>query len=395
MMQDIINEGEKYVMRTYGRFPIALDRGEGVYLYDVEGKKYLDMYAGIAVNALGYENPKLTKALEEQVHKCLHISNYYYNESQVATAKMLVENTHFSKVFFCNSGAEANEAALKLVKKYGKQHGKSQIIAMNKSFHGRTHGALTLTGQAKYQDSFMPLVPNVVYADYNDINSVKELFNENTAAVFLEVIQGEGGIIVGDVNFLQEVDKLCKENNALLVVDEVQTGIGRTGKLFGYQNFGIEPDVVTTAKGLAGGVPIGAMMCTEKCDVLVPGDHASTFGGNPLATAGSKVVLTELTTTNLLEQVQETGAYLTEKLNELKTEFPDMLTDVRGIGFMQGLEMTVPVLEVEKKCIEKGMLIVGAGTNVLRFVPPLVITKENVDECISILHEVFTEMKEV
>lgn len=394
-MQDIINEGEKYVMRTYGRFPIALDRGEGVYLYDVEGKKYLDMYAGIAVNALGYENPKLTKALEEQVHKCLHISNYYYNESQVATAKMLVENTHFSKVFFCNSGAEANEAALKLVKKYGKQHGKSQIIAMNKSFHGRTHGALTLTGQAKYQDSFMPLVPNVVYADYNDINSVKELFNENTAAVFLEVIQGEGGIIVGDVNFLQEVDKLCKENNALLVVDEVQTGIGRTGKLFGYQNFGIEPDVVTTAKGLAGGVPIGAMMCTEKCDVLVPGDHASTFGGNPLATAGSKVVLTELTTTNLLEQVQETGAYLTEKLNELKTEFPDMLTDVRGIGFMQGLEMTVPVLEVEKKCIEKGMLIVGAGTNVLRFVPPLVITKENVDECISILHEVFTEMKEV
>lgn len=385
-MKHIVDEGEAYVMHTYGRFPIALEQGEGVYLYDEAGKKYLDMYAGIAVNALGYNHPALTKVLTEQVQKMMHVSNYYYTKQQVGAAKLLVENSIFSKVFFCNSGAEANEAALKLAKKYGKSknENKTQIIAMKKSFHGRTHGALAVTGQEKYQKSFMPLIPNVSYAEYNNIDSVKEFMSENTCAVILEVIQGEGGIIPASKEFLQEVEVLCKANDALLIVDEVQTGIGRTGTLFAFEQFGIQPDIISMAKGLGGGVPIGAMACTAKADVFVPGDHASTFGGNPLVTAAAQVVLMELICNDLLGHVKEVGAYLTEELLKLKDEFK-CIKDVRGIGLMQGIELTIPALEVEKKCMEYGMLIVGAGEKVLRFVPPLIITKEQIDEGITIL----------
>lgn len=386
VMEQVVEEGEAYVMHTYGRFPLALEHGEGVYLYDEAGKQYLDMYAGIAVNALGYNHPALTKALTEQVQKMMHVSNYYYTKQQVGAAKLLVENSIFSKVFFCNSGAEANEAALKLAKKYGKSknENKTQIIAMKKSFHGRTHGALAVTGQEKYQKSFMPLIPNVSYAEYNNIESVKELISENTCAVILEVIQGEGGIIPGSKAFLQEVEALCKANDALLIVDEVQTGIGRTGTLFAFEQFGIQPDVVSMAKGLGGGVPIGAMACTAKADVFVPGDHASTFGGNPLVTAASQVVLTELVHNDLLGHVKEVGAYLTAELLKLKDEV-ECIKDVRGMGLMQGVELTISALEVEKKCIENGMLIVGAGEKVIRFVPPLVITKAQIDEGIRIL----------
>lgn len=387
-MSQIIENGEKYVMHTYGRFPVVLDHGDGVYLYDENGKKYLDMYAGIAVNALGYNHPKLTKTLQEQVKKMLHVSNYYYTKELVGAAQLLVENSIFDKVFFCNSGAEANEAALKLAKKYGKlkNENKTQIIAMKKSFHGRTHGALALTMQDKYQKSFMPLVPNIQAAEYNNIESVKALVNENTCAVMLEVIQGEGGIIPAEKAFLQEVEALCKANDALLMIDEVQTGIGRTGTLFAFEQYGIHPDVVSMAKGLGGGVPIGAMACTSKVDVLVPGDHASTFGGNPLVTAAAQVVLKELTENHLLEHVKEVGAYLTEQLLKLKEEF-DCIKDVRGMGLMQGVELTIPALEVEKKCIENGMLIVGAGEKVIRFVPPLIITKEHIDEAMTILRK--------
>ncbi|MBP3889232.1 MAG: acetylornithine transaminase [Cellulosilyticum sp.] len=391
-MSKVIENGEQYVMRTYGRFPVVLDHGDGVYLYDENGKKYLDMYAGIAVNALGYNHPKLTETLQEQVKKMLHVSNYYYTKELVEAAKLIVENSIFDKVFFCNSGAEANEAALKLAKKYGKSksENKTQIIAMKKSFHGRTHGALALTGQEKYQKSFMPLVPNIQYAEYNNLESVKALINENTCAVILEVIQGEGGIIPGTKEFLQGVEKLCKENDALLMIDEVQTGIGRTGTLFAFEQMGIKPDVVSMAKGLGGGVPIGAMACSEKANVLVPGDHASTFGGNPLVTAAAEVVLTELTQNGLLDQVKEVGAYLREQLLALKETF-DCVVDVRGYGLMQGIELTIPALDVEKKCIEKGLLLVGAGEKVVRFVPPLIITKEHVDEAMSILKEVLAE----
>lgn len=388
-MEPVIETGESYVMHTYGRFPLALKRGEGVYLYDENEKKYLDMYAGIAVNALGYNHPRLTEALTKQVQEIMHVSNYYYTKQQVGAAKLLVENSIFSKVFFCNSGAEANEAALKLAKKYGKSKNedKTQIIAMKKSFHGRTHGALAVTGQEKYQKSFMPLIPNVSYAEYNNIDSVKELISDNTCAVILEVIQGEGGIIPASKAFLQEVEALCKANDALLIVDEVQTGIGRTGTLFAFEQWGIQPDIVSMAKGLGGGVPIGAMACTAKADVFVPGDHASTFGGNPLVTAAAQVVLKELLHHDLLAHVKEVGTYLTQELLKLKEEV-SCIKEIRGMGLMQGIELSIPALEVEKKCIEEGMLVVGAGEKVIRLVPPLIITKEQIDEAITILKKV-------
>lgn len=392
-MEQLVNEGEKYIMHTYGRFPLVLEHGEGVYLYDEKGKKYLDMYAGIAVNALGYAHPTLTAALQEQVEKMMHVSNYYYTKNLIEASKLLVENSPFDKVFFCNSGAEANEGALKLAKKYGKlkSEDKVQIIAMKKSFHGRTHGALAVTGQEKYQKSFMPLIPNVSYADYNDIDSLKAIMSDKTCAVILEVIQGEGGIIPGDPAYLQAVEALCKAHDALLIVDEVQTGIGRTGTLFAFEQFGIHPDIVTMAKGLGAGVPIGAMACTSKADVLVQGDHASTFGGNPLVTAAAKVVLKELTVNHLLDHVKEVGAYLKGELLKLQKEF-DCIKEVRGFGMMLGMELTLPALEVEKKCMDKGMLVVGAGEKVVRFVPPLIIEKAHVDEAIAILKSVLSEM---
>ena len=392
-MEQLVNEGEKYIMHTYGRFPLVLEHGEGVYLYDEKGKKYLDMYAGIAVNALGYAHPTLTAALQEQVEKMMHVSNYYYTKNLIEASKLLVENSPFDKVFFCNSGAEANEGALKLAKKYGKlkSEDKVQIIAMKKSFHGRTHGALAVTGQEKYQKSFMPLIPNVSYADYNDIDSLKAIMSDKTCAVILEVIQGEGGIIPGDPAYLQAVEALCKAHDALLIVDEVQTGIGRTGTLFAFEQFGINPDIVTMAKGLGAGVPIGAMACTSKADVLVPGDHASTFGGNPLVTAAAKVVLKELTANHLLDHVKEVGEYLKGELLKLQKKF-DCIKEVRGLGMMLGMELTLPALEVEKKCMDKGMLVVGAGEKVVRFVPPLIIEKAHVDEAIAILQSVLSEM---
>ncbi len=388
-MEQGIKEGDKYIMHTYGRFPLILERGEGVYLYDENGKKYLDMYAGIAVNALGYAHPRLTTVLKEQVEKIMHVSNYYYTSNLIEASKLLVENSSFDKVFFCNSGAEANEGALKLAKKYGKSKSedKVQIIAMKKSFHGRTHGALAVTGQEKYQKSFMPLIPNVSYADYNDIHSLKALISDKTCAVILEVIQGEGGIIPGDSTYLQEVEALCKKYDALLIVDEVQTGIGRTGTLFAFEQFGIKPDIVTMAKGLGGGVPIGAMACTSKADVFIPSDHASTFGGNPLVTAAAKVVLEELIDNQLLEHVKEVGAYLKEELIKLQGEF-ECIKEIRGLGMMLGMELTLPALDVEKACMEKGMLVVGAGEKVVRFVPPLIIEKAQVDESIAILRDV-------
>lgn len=381
------------IMKTYGRFPVVLEYGRGVYLYDKEGKCYLDMCAGIAVNALGYHHPRLTAALKEQVEKVLHVSNYYSNQNADDVAKKLTDHSIFDKVFFCNSGAEANEAALKLAKKYGrlKSEDKVEIIAMKQSFHGRTHGALAVTGQEKYQKTFMPLIPNVQYATYNDSESVRELISPKTCAVILEVIQGEGGIIPAQKSFLKDVEKLCRENDALLIVDEVQTGIGRTGTLFAFEQYDIKPDVVTMAKALGGGVPIGAMACIDKADVFVPGDHASTFGGNPLATCAANVVLDELFKYDLLSHVREMGAYLRSKLEQLKEEY-DCIVDVRGCGLMQGIELTVPALEIEKRCLEKGMLLIGAGEKVLRFIPPLTVEKKQIDEAIRILKEAL-EMK--
>ncbi len=392
-MSRCIELGQKYIMNSYNRFPITISHGEGVYIYDDTGKKYLDMCAGIAVNALGYSHKGLRDALKEQVDKLLHISNLYYVPQQIETAKRLIENSIFDKVFFCNSGAEANEAALKLARKYGKSKGenKTKIITMHHSFHGRTYGALSATGQAKYQKSFMPIMEGFSYADYNDIDSLKALIDESTCAVLLEVIQGEGGIIPGNKAYLKEVQQFCHQYDALLIVDEVQTGIGRTGTLFAFENFDIQPDVITLAKALGGGVPIGAMLCNAKADVFVPADHASTFGGNPLATTAAQVVLDELITNNLLAHVKEMGAYLESELNKLKEAF-SVITDVRGMGLMQGIALNIAPKDVVNKCIEKGMLVVGAGENVVRFVPPLIISKEQIDECISILKVALKEL---
>ncbi|WP_070000238.1 aspartate aminotransferase family protein [Cellulosilyticum sp. I15G10I2] len=392
-MSGYVELGQKYVMNSYNRFPIVVTYGEDVYVYDDKGKKYLDMCAGIAVNALGYSHPALSAALKEQVDKLLHISNLYYIPQQIEAAKLLVENSLFDKVFFCNSGAEANEAALKLARKYGKNinEKKTKVITMNHSFHGRTYGALSATGQTKYQKNFMPVMEGFSYAEYNNIDSFKELIDQDTCAVLIEVIQGEGGIIPGNKEYLQEVQKICHAYDALLMIDEVQTGIGRTGTLFAFENFDLQPDVITLAKALGSGVPIGAMLCTSKADVFVPADHASTFGGNPLATTAAKVVLEELIQKDLLSHVKEVGAYLEGELVKLKESF-DVITDVRGMGLMQGIELKVAPKEVVSKCIEKGMLVVGAGENVVRFVPPLVINKEQIDECISILKESLKEL---
>ncbi len=392
-MSGSIELGQKYIMNSYNRFPITISHGEGVYIYDDTGKKYLDMCAGIAVNALGYSHKGLSDALKGQIDRLLHISNLYYVPQQIEIAKCLVENSIFDKVFFCNSGAEANEAALKLARKYGKSKGenKTKVITMHHSFHGRTYGALSATGQAKYQKSFMPIMEGFSYADYNNIDSLKALIDENTCAVLLEVIQGEGGIIPGNKAYLKEVQQLCHQYDALLIVDEVQTGIGRTGTLFAFENFDIQPDVITLAKALGGGVPIGAMLCNAKADVFVPADHASTFGGNPLATTAAQVVIDELLTNNLLAHVKEMGAYLESELHKLKEVF-SVITDVRGMGLMQGIALNIAPKDVVNKCIEKGMLVVGAGENVVRFVPPLIISKEQIDECISILKEVLKEL---
>lgn len=387
-MYGCIEEAQQYIMNTYGRFPIVLDRGEGCYVYDLAGKKYLDMCAGIAVNSLGYGHEGLKKALKEQIDKLLHVSNLYYTEPQVKAAKLLIENSTFNQVFFCNSGAEANEAALKAARKYGKtkSSAKTKIISMYQSFHGRTYGAVTATGQEKYQKSFTPMVSGFEYAVYNDIQSLKQIIDEDTCAVILEVIQGEGGIRVGDKAYLQQVEKLCKQYEVLLIIDEVQTGIGRTGSLFAYEQFDIQPDIITLAKGLGGGVPIGAMLCNDKANVFVPGDHASTFGGNPLVTVAASVVLEELIENDRIQHVQKVGEYLQEKLLQLRDAY-GMIKEVRGMGLMQGIELDRSAKEIIGECIESGMLIVGAGEKVIRFVPPLIIEKEEVDQAIIILEK--------
>jgi acetylornithine/N-succinyldiaminopimelate aminotransferase len=382
--QSIKELSDKYIMNTYKRLPIVIEKGEGVYLFDEEGKKYLDFVAGIAVNCLGYKNKKFINALTSQAELFNHCSNLYYIRQQAELAQILVENTCFDKVFFCNSGAESVESALKLCRKFGnnKKEGCNQIISMKNSFHGRTLGAVTATGQDKYHKGFQPLLSNILYAEYNNIDSVKELITENTCAILVEPIQGEGGVIPAKPEFLKELREICTQKNILLVFDEVQTGIGRSSKLFAYQYYGVEPDIICMAKGLANGIPIGAMMAKDfAASNFVPGDHASTFGGNPIATACAKVVLDEIIENNLLENVQKVGDYLKEQLIKLKEQNP-LIKDVRGIGLMLGVEFSIPVADIISKCQQNGLLLIGAGPNVIRFVPPLIVSKENIDEAI-------------
>lgn len=386
----------KYIMNTYSRFDTEIVRGEGVYVYDEKGRKYLDFTAGIAVNCLGYGDKDCIKEIIEQLNKINHCSNLYYNENQAKVAEMLVENSCFEKVFFCNSGAEATETMIKIARKFGKTKGEncSKIITMKNSFHGRTTGAITATGQLKYQKSFTPLLPDVEYGTFNDIESIKELIDKNTCAIIVEPVQGEGGLYPAEAEFLSGLREICDKNNILLGFDEVQCGIGRTGELFAAQIYGTKPDMCGIAKGLANGLPIGACVARGRAaEILVPGDHASTFGGNPVSCASAKVVLNKLTKGKLLENVKESGDYLKSELEKLKEKYP-IIKDIRGIGLMLGAELKIPAKDVMNKAMSKGLLIIGAGTHVLRFVPPLIIEKQHVDEAISILDEVFGEINE-
>ena len=385
-----IERGESFVMNTYKRFPIVLEHGEGLYVYDENGRKYLDFVAGIAVNTLGHGHPGLAKVISEQAGKMLHVSNLYWTQSQIDIAEKLVKNSCFGKAFFCNSGAEANEGALKITRKYAERHHpeRYEIIAMNDSFHGRTMGALTATGQPKYKKGLDPLLPGVVHVDFNDFDALKKTVNEKTAGIMLEPIQAEGGIIPVNEEYLKKVRKLCDDNDILLIYDEVQCGMGRLGHLFAYQYYGVKPDMVSLAKGIAGGVPMGAMLATDKvAECFAPGDHAATFGGNPLAAAAACFIFDQLTETDLLDNVRKQGEYLTKKLMELKDRLP-VVTDVRGAGLLQGLELGVEAGPVISDCIESGLLLVNAGTNVIRFVPALIVGKAEIDECAGILSKV-------
>ena len=389
MMQKYIEEAEKALLHTYNRYQIVLDKGDGVYLYDIDGKKYLDFVSGIAVFALGYNNKEYNDALKNQIDKLLHTSNYYYNVPAIEAAKKIKEVSGMDRVFFTNSGAEAVEGALKAARKYAfLKDGKNdhEIIAMNHSFHGRTFGALSVTGNPHYREAFEPMIGNIKFADLNDFDSVLKCVSDKTCAIILETVQGEGGIYPATEEFLTKVRALCDEKDILLILDEIQCGMGRTGYMFAWQKYGIKPDIMTTAKALGCGVPVGAFLMTEKVgqNSLVAGDHGTTYGGNPFACAAINKVLDLFKQDNIIENVNEVAPYLEKRLDELKDKY-DFITDRRGAGLMQGLVFNRPVGEVINKALEKGLILINAGAEIIRFVPPLVITKENVDDMIEIL----------
>lgn len=395
MNNNILDKSNKYIMNTYNSFPIVLKEGKGVYVWDEDGKKYIDFVAGIAVNVLGYGDEKYIEDIKNQLEKIHHCSNLYISEPGVKLAETLVENSDFDRVFFCNSGTESMEASIKLARKYGfKNKGEEaiEIISMKNSFHGRSLGSLTVTGQDKYHQGFGPLIPGVKYAKFNDFKSLEEKINENTCGIILEVIQGEGGVNLIDEDYLKKVRDICDKEDIVLIFDEVQTGVGRTGELFAYQVYGITPDIISLAKGLGGGIPIGAMMAKQKfADAFSPGDHASTFGGNPMATTAGEHILDRLLNKGVLKNVEENGRYLREKLELLKDKY-DFIRDVRGIGLMQGMEVDISPKDVIQKSIENGLLLVGAGESVIRFVPPLIVTKEEIDKAMDILDKSLGEL---
>lgn len=385
---NIIEKAEKNIIHTYNRYQVALDRGEGVYLYDAEGRKYLDFGSGIGVFALGYGNKEYNDALKAQVDRLVHTSNYFYNEPAANAAEKLVKATGLAKVFFTNSGAEAVEGALKLARKYSyikageSATERSGIIAMEHSFHGRTIGSLSVTGNPHYREAFEPLLPEISFARYNDLESVKALVNDSTSAIIMETVQGEGGIRPADEDFIKGVRALCDERDILLILDEIQCGMGRSGQMFAYQCYGVKPDIVTSAKALGCGVPIGAFAASDKvADVLAAGDHGTTYGGNPLACAAASKVFDIFEQNKILENVRSVGAYLYKRLDEIANDNPHIV-EHRGIGLMQGLEFDAPVGGIIAKLLESGVVTFSAGSNVVRFLPPLVIGTENVDEMI-------------
>lgn len=393
MMKEYIEEAEKALLHTYNRYQIVLDKGEGVYLYDLEGKKYLDFVSGIAVFALGYGNKDYNDALKNQIDKLIHTSNYYYNVPAVEAAKKLKKVSGMDRVFFTNSGAEAIEGAIKAARKYAfLKDGKAdhEIIAMNHSFHGRTMGALSVTGNPHYREAFEPGIGNIRFADLNDFDSVLAQVTDKTCAIIMETVQGEGGLYPAEESFLKQVRALCDEKDILLILDEIQCGMGRTGYMYAWQKFGVKPDIMTTAKALGCGVPVGAFLMTEKvaANSLVAGDHGTTYGGNPLACAAIDKVLDLFEENHIIENVGEVAPYLEKRLDELVEKYPQIQTR-RGVGLMQGLVFTEPVAPYINKALENGLILINAGANIIRFVPSLVITRENVDEMIGILEKSF------
>lgn len=395
-MKEYIDEAERALLHTYNRFQIVLDHGDGVHLYDMDGKEYLDFCAGIAVFALGYNNQRYNDALKAQIDKLIHTSNYYYNVPAIEAAKKLKEVSGMDRVFFTNSGAESIEGAIKAARKYAYLKDETtdhEIIAMEHSFHGRTMGALSVTGNPKYREAFEPMIGNIRFAKMNDFESVLSQVTDKTCAILFETVQGEGGIYPAKEEFMKKIKALCEEKDILLILDEIQCGMGRCGSMYAWQKYGVKPDIMTTAKALGCGVPVGAFLMTEKVaqHSLTSGDHGTTYGGNPLAAAAINVVLDLFGENHIIDNVQKTGAYLEEKLNELADKY-DVIETRRGIGMMQGLVFKVPVGPVIHKALEKGLILINAGTDIIRFVPPLVITKEDVDQMIGILTQSIDEV---
>lgn len=386
-----LQEADKHFIHTYNR-SVIFTRGEGMYLYDNQGKKYLDMGAGIAVSALGYGNEEYKQALKDQIDRLIHISNLYYSEPAIKAAEKLCAASGMDRVFFTNSGAEAIEGALKLARKYAWQKNpdsKGEIIAMQHSFHGRTMGALSVTGTKHYREAFEPLIGGVSFADYNDLESVKALLTDDTCGIILETLQGEGGIHPADLEFIQGVRELCDSHDIALILDEIQCGMGRTGTMFAYEHYGIKPDIMTSAKALGCGVPVGAFAAVEKfAEAMCPGDHGTTYGGNPLATAAVCKVFEIFEQQKILEHVNEIALYLTDQLDALQKKHADKITDRRGMGLMQGIELSIPAGDVVAKALEAGLVLISAGTNVIRFVPPLVVEREHIDQMVQILDEI-------
>ncbi len=393
--QEVLQTDQQYYMPVFSRYSVVLSHGEGPYVYDNEGKKYIDFLGGIAVNILGHGHPKLVAAIAAQAGKLIHCSNLYYTEPQALLAKTLAESSGMAKVFIGNSGAEANEGAIKLARKFAKAQSaeKIEIITAEHSFHGRTLTTLTATGQPKYREGYEPLPGGFKYVPYNDLTALRTIMSqEHTCAVLLEPIQGEGGVNLPDGSYLQSVRELCDRTGALLIFDEIQTGMGRTGTMFAYQQYGVKPDIVTVAKGLGGGVPIGAFMATDKVAAAFgPGDHGSTFGGNPLACAAANAVMSIIAEEGLLANAQAMGEYMLGQLAKLKVKYPELIKEVRGKGLMLAAQLTKPGREIVNKCMEQGAIINCTAGDVLRFVPPLNINKGHVDEVVAILDNVLGE----
>ncbi len=385
------------IMNTYGRFDVVFDKGKGTRLFDKGGVEYIDFVSGVAVNCLGHSNPKIVETIKNQAEKLMHISNYYWNENAMNLAEKLCDNSDHQKVFLCNSGTESIETALKLGRKYGKlsaknKGSKNEIIYMDNSFHGRTMGALSVTGQPKYQEDFKPLIGNVKSAKFNDIEDITSKINDDTCAVILEPIQGEGGIICAEKEFLKVVRSLCNQYDALLIFDEVQCGIGRSGKLFAYQKYGIVPDVVCMAKALGAGFPIGAVLATKKAaEAFVPGDHGNTFGGNPMGAAIGCCVLHELIDGKIIDSVDEKAEYIKSKIKNLKEKY-SCIEEIRGMGLLIGIKLNIDNKLFVNKCFEKKLLLITAGDGVVRLLPPLNVTKEDIDAALDIIQKVLEEI---